>query len=155
MKKNSLEKTIVELMCISKSLGRQRSDEQKKLAFILSDTAVEIALKSYASSHGLIKIGKSNTKTISSILAKLHEQNKLVSYEKKTVLKYHTLAKNLYSMQKSASLNNKTIDDYFVLAKILLARLYDFRASKAEWQKLVNKTAKSLYPHIAARHKMR
>ena len=155
MKKNSLERTIVELICISKLLGQHQFGSDKRLAFIILDVAVDMALKSYATGHNLTKIGKSNTKTISSILAKLQEQNKLVSHEKKAVLKYHKMTKELYNMQKPTSLNDKTIEDYFVLARILLARLYDFRASKAEWQKLVNKTAKSLYSHIAAGHKMR
>lgn len=153
--KRSLVGELVELLCISKLLGRRKFASDKRLAFIILDNAVEIALKSYATRHNLIKIGKSNTKTISLILDKLKEQNKLVGYEKNATLKYHMMAKELYNIQKFGSFNDKTIEDYFVLARILLARLYDFRASKAEWQKLVNKTEKSLYFHITARHKMR
>ena len=143
MKKNSFERTIVQLLCVSKLLMQPRFGSDKRIAFIILDIAVEVALKSYATGHNLTKIDKSNTKEISSILAKLQQQNKLVSHEKNSILQYHRVARNLYSMQKNASLTDKTIEDYFVLARILLANLYDFRASKAEWQNMINKTAKS------------
>ena len=143
MKKNSLESTIVQLLCVSKLLMQRQFGSDKRLALIILDIAVEIALKSYAIGHNLPKIDKSNTKTISSILAKLQEQNKLVSYEKNSILKYHMIAKKLYNIQKPTILTDKTIEDYSVLARILLANLYDFRASKAEWQNMISKTVKS------------
>ena len=143
MKKNSLERTIVQLLCVGKLLGQRQFGSDKRLAFIILDIAVEIVLKSYVIGHNLPKIDKSNTKEISSILAKLQQQNKLVSHEKNSILKYHMIAKKLYNIQKPTILTDKTIEDYFVLARILLANLYDFRASKAEWQNMINKTAKS------------
>ena len=143
MKKNSLERKIVQLLCISKLLMQPRFSSDKRIAFIILDIAVEIALKSYATGHNLTKIDKSNIKTISPILAKLQEQNKLVSYEKNSILKYHMIAKKIYNIQKPTILTDKTVEDYFVLARILLANLYDFRASKSEWQNMINKTVKS------------
>ena len=143
MKKNSFERTIVQLLCVSKLLMQPRFSSEKRIAFIILDIAVEVALKSYATGHKLTKIDKSNTKEISSILAKLQEQNKLVSHEKNSILKYHMIAKKLYNIQKPTILTDKTVEDYFVLARILLANLYDFRASKSEWQNMINKTAKS------------
>ena len=141
MEKNSLERTIVQLLCVSKLLGQRQFGSDKRLAFIMLDIAVEIALRSYVTSHHLLKIGRANAKEISSILGKLHQQNKLVAHEEKSILKYHTTAKKLYHLQKSSSFNDKTVEEYFVLARILLANLYDFRASKAEWQNMINKTA--------------
>ena len=145
--KRSLVGELVELLCIGKLLMKGKFTPDKRLAFIFLDIAVEHALKSYATHHNLIKVGKSNEKAISLILNKLKDQNKIVSYEKRTILKYHKMASELYNKQKMSGLNEKTVEDYLILARILLARLYDFRASKAEWQKLVNKTAKSLYSY--------
>lgn len=147
--KGSLAGQLVQLICLGKLLMNGKFASDKRLAFVIIDNAVEIALKSYAARHNLIKISKPNTKTISLILNKLKDQNKIVSYEKRTILKYHAMAKELYNKQKVSQLNDKTIEDYLILARIILAKLYDFRASKSEWQNLVNKTAKSLYVHLA------
>ena len=152
--RESLIGELVQLICLGKLLMNGKSASDKRLAFIVIDNAVEIALKSYATWHNLIKVSKSNTKTISLILSKLKNQNKIVAYEKRTILKYHTLAKELYNKQKVSQLNDKTIEYYLTLARIILANLYDFRASKSEWQKLVNKTAKSLCAHLV-RHGIR
>ena len=143
MKKNSFERTIVQLLCVSKLLMKPRFSSDRRLAFIILDIAVEIALRSYVTSHHFLKIRRTNTKEISTILGKLQQQNRLVAHEKKSILKYHIMAKKLYNAQKGASLADKTVEDYFVLARILLANLYDFRASKSEWQNMINKTAKS------------
>ena len=142
--KRSLVRELVELLCIGKLLMKGKFTSDKRLAFMILDCAVEITLKSYTTHHNLIKIGKPNTKAISLILNKLKDQNKIVSYEKRTILKYHAMAKELYNKQKMSGLNDKTVEDYLILARILLAKLYDFRASKAEWQKMVNKTGNSL-----------
>jgi len=145
MPKNSLVKEMIEQICISLLLKQSKSDPSNRLALIILDGVVEVALKSYANIHGLPKKRKvTSDEVFSSMLEKVKNQNKIVNSEKNDIQKYHSICNNLYRGTNLTEVKNDIIDEYVVLAKILLGRLYDFRASKLEWKKMVTCTKKNL-----------
>ena len=145
MPTNSLIMEMVEQICISLVLKQSKLDLDNRLALIILDNVAEVALKSYANIHGLLKKSViTSNEAFSSVLSKIKDQNKLVNSEKKDIQKYHKICNELYRGSKLTKLKDSTIDQYAVLAKILLARLYDFRASKFEWEKMINDTRKNL-----------
>lgn len=145
MPKNSLVKEMIEQICISLLLKQSKSDPSNRLALIILDNVVEAALKSYANIHGLLKKRKvTSDEAFSSILDKVKDQNKIVSSEKNDIQKYHRIRNELYRGTNFTMVKDSIIDEYVVLAKILLGRLYDFRASKLEWKKMVTCTKKNL-----------
>jgi len=138
MPKNSLVKEMVEQICISLLLKQSKSDPSNRLALIILDNVIEVALKSHANIHGLLKKKKiTSDEVFSSILDKMTDQNKIVNSEKNDIQKYHRICNELYRGTKLIMIKDSIIDEYVVLAKILLGRLYDFRASKLEWKKMV------------------
>ena len=145
MPKNSLVKEMIEQICISLLLKQSKSDPSNRLALIILDNVIEVALKSHANIHGLLKKKKiTSDEVFSSILDKMTDQNKIVNSEKNDIQKYHRIRNELYRGTKLIMIKDSIIDEYVVLAKILLGRLYDFRASKLEWKKMVTCTKKNL-----------
>ena len=145
MPKNSLVNEMIEQICISLLLKQSRSDPSNRLALIILDNVVEVALKSYANIHGLLKKREvTSDEVFSSILDKVKDQNKIVNSEKNDIQKYHKIRNELYRGANLTSIKDGIIDEYVVLAKILLGRLYDFRASKLEWEKMVTDTKRNL-----------
>lgn len=145
MPKNSLVKEMIEQICISLLLKQSKSDPGNRLALIILDNVVEIALKSYANIHGLLKNRNiMSDEVFSSILEKVKNQNKIVNSEKNDIQKYHKIRNKLYDGTNLTEVKDNIIDEYVVLAKILLGRLYDFRASKLEWEKMITCTKKNL-----------
>ena len=141
----ALIKEIVEQICVSLALKQGKLDSGNRLALILLDNAVELTLKSYASYHSLLKDSKIATQqAFSSILDIIKDQNKIVNSEEKGIKKYHGIRNELYHSTNLTVVKDSVLEEYVVLAKILLARLYDFRASKLEWEKMVNDTRRSL-----------
>ena len=141
MPKNSLVKEMIEQICISLLLKQSKSDPSNRLALIILDNVIEVALKSHANIHGLLKKKKiTSDEVFSSILDKMTDQNKIVNSEKNDIQKYHRIRNELYRGTKLIMIKDSIIDEYVVLAKILLGRLYDFRASKLEWKKMVTCT---------------
>ena len=145
MPKNSLVKEMIEQICISLLLKQSKSDPSNRLTLIILDNVVEVALKSYANIHGLLKKRNiTSDEVFSSILEKVKGQNKIVNSEKNDIQKYHRIRNKLYHGTNLTEVKDDIIDEYVVLAKILLGRLYDFRASKLEWEKMVTCTKKNL-----------
>ncbi len=68
----------------------------------------------------------------------------VVEVGKKIMQKYHKIRNELYQGANLATVKDSVIDEYIVLAKILLAKLYDFRGSKLEWEKMTNDARKSV-----------
>ena len=133
MPKNSLVKEMIEQICTSLLLKQSKSDPSNRLALIILDNVVEVALKSYANIHGLLKKREvMPDEVFSSILRKVKDQNKIVNSEKNDIQKYHRIRNKLYHGTNLTEVKDDIIDEYVVLAKILLGRLYDFRASKLE-----------------------
>jgi len=145
MVKKALIKEIVEQVCVSLVLKEGKLDSSNRLALIILDNAVEVALKSYASYHSLLKDSKvTSQEAFSSILGIIKDQNKIVNSEEKDIQKYHKIRNELYQGANLATVKDSVIDEYIVLAKILLARLYDFRGSKLEWEKMTSDARKSV-----------
>jgi len=145
MPKNSLVKEMIEQICISLLLKQSRSEPSNRLALIILDNVVEVALKSYANIHGLLKKRNVTSDVVfSSILDKVKDQNKIVNSEKNGIRRYHRIRNELRRGTKLVVVKDDIIEEYVVLAKILLGRLYDFRASKIEWGKMVTCTKKNL-----------
>ncbi len=145
MPKNSLIMEMVEQICVSLVLKQSRLDLGNRLALIILDNVAEVALKSYANIRGLLKKREITSKeAFSLVLDKIKDQNKIVNSEKKDIQKYHKICNELYRGSKLIKLKASIIDEYAILAKILLARLYDFRASKLEWEKMINGARKNL-----------
>ena len=145
MPKNSMVKEMIEQICISLLLKQSKSDPSNRLALIILDNVVEVALKSYANIHGFLKKkAVTSDEVFSSILDKVKDQNKIVNSEKNGIQKYHRIRNELHRGTKLVVVKDDIIEEYVVLAKILLGRLYDFRASKIEWEKMVTCTKKNL-----------
>lgn len=145
MPKNSLIMEMVEQICVSLVLKQSKLDLGNRLALIILDNVAEVALKSYADIRGLLKKREVTSKeAFSFVLDKIKDQNKIVNSEKKDIQKYHKICNELYRDSKITKLKDSTIDEYAILAKILLARLFDFRASKLEWEKMINSARKNL-----------
>ena len=141
----ALVKEIVEQICVSLVLKRGKLDSGNRLALIILDNAIELTLKSYANYHSLLKGSKiTSQQAFSSILKIIKDQNKIVKSEEKSIKKYHRICSEPYHGANLTSSKDSTLEEYVVLAKILLARLYDFRASKPEWEKMVDDTRRSL-----------
>jgi len=145
MPKSSLVKEMIGQICICLLLKQSRSEPSNRLALIVLDNVVEVALRTYANIHDLLKKRKvTSDEVFSFILDKVKDQNKIVNSEKNDIQKYHRIRNELYRGTKLTVIKDGIIEEYVVLAKILLGRLYDFRASKLEWKKMVTCTKKNL-----------
>ena len=139
MNKDLLIKEMVEQVCLSLALRGGNRDPTNRFALTILNNTVEIILKFYAASHGLLKGSEINSQeAFVSILDIIENQNKIVNYEKKDITKYHKILVEFHT-KDNFRIEDKVIDEYVILAKILLARLYDYRASKIEWEKMIEK----------------
>jgi len=141
MNENLLVKEMVEQVCLSLALRGSNRDPTNRFALTLLNNTVEIILKFYAASHGLLKGSEINSQeALVSILDKIKDQNKIVNYEKKDIIKYHKILDEFH-IKDNFRIEDNVIDEYVILAKILLARLYDYRASKIEWEKMIEEVS--------------
>jgi len=121
-------------------------DPTNKLALIILDNTVEIIIKFYASCYGLIKDREINSQdAFFSVLNKIKDQNKIVDYEEKDIIKYHKMLEEFHS-RDNFTIQDSIIDEYVMLAKILLARLYNYRATKLEWNNMAEDMRRRGYP---------
>jgi len=128
---------MVEQVCLSLALRGSNRDPTNRFALTILNNTVEIILKFYAASHGLLKGSEINSQeAFVSILDKIKDQNKIANHEKKDITKYHEILVEFH-IKDNFMIEDNIIDEYVVLAKILLARLYDYRASKIEWEKMI------------------
>ncbi len=137
MNEDLLIKEMAEQVCLSLALRGSNRDPTNRFALTILNNTVEIILKFYAASHGLLKGSEINSQeAFVSILDKIKDQNKIVNYEKKDIIKYHKILDEFH-IKDNFRIEDNVIDEYVILAKILLARLYDYRASKIEWEKMI------------------
>ena len=137
MNEDLLIKEMVEQICLSLALRGSNRDPTNRFALTILNNTVEIILKFYAASHGLLKGSEINSQeAFVSILDIIENQNKIVNYEKNEITKYHKILVEFHT-KDNFRIEDDIIDEYVILAKILLARLYDYRASKIEWEKMI------------------
>ena len=120
-------------MILSKS-GLKSANE---MAFISIDDAVTTALINYIKINNLSEV-KSNDKSFNNFdlfLELIEKQNKIRKFEMRDIKKFHNLRKNLF--QQSDVISMEAVNEYVVLVKVLLAYLYNYRASKLGWEQMV------------------
>ncbi|MCH8996579.1 MAG: hypothetical protein IH915_05925 [Thaumarchaeota archaeon] len=118
---------------MSKS-GLKSSNE---MAFISIDDAAITALCNYIKINNLSEV-KSNDKSFNNFdlfLELIEKQNEIRKFEMRDIKKFHNLRKNLF--QQSDVISMETVNEYVVLVKVLLAYLYNYRASKLGWEQMV------------------
>jgi len=76
------------------------------------------------------------------LLELLEKKNKITKSKKNDMSKFHNLRKNLFSQPEILIMDY--VNKYVSLLKVLLAHLYHYRASKSEWEKMVEKYHKNL-----------
>ncbi len=107
------------------------------MAFISIDDAVTTALINYIKINNLSEV-KSNDKSFNNFdlfLELIEKQNEIRKFEMRDIKKFHNLRKNLF--QQSDVISMETVNEYVVLVKVLLAYLYNYRASKLGWEQMV------------------
>jgi len=127
-------------MILSKS-GLKSANE---MAFISIDDAVTTALINYIKINNLSEV-KSNDKSFNNFdlfLELIEKQNKIRKFEMRDIKKFHNLRKNLF--QQSDVISMEAVNEYVVLVKVLLAYLYNYRASKSGWEQMVKKYQNNL-----------
>jgi len=120
-------------MILSKS-GLKSANE---MAFISIDDAAITALCNYIKINNLSEV-KSNDKSFNNFdlfLELIEKQNEIRKFEMRDIKKFHNLRKNLF--QQSDVISMETVNEYVVLVKVLLAYLYNYRASKLGWEQMV------------------
>ena len=120
-------------MILSKS-GLKSANE---MAFISIDDAVTTALINYIKINNLSEV-KSNDKSFNNFdlfLELIEKQNKIRKFEMRDIKKFHNLRKNLF--QQSDVISMEAVNEYVVLVKVLLAYLYNYRASKSGWEQMI------------------
>ena len=139
MVEDSVIKKVVEQLCLSLALKDSKRDPGNQLALTILDNTVEIILKFYAVSNNILKEDELDSQdAFVFILDKIKEQNKIVSFEENDIIRYHKILDE-FNVKDNFIIEESTIDEYAVLAKILLARLFDYRATKLEWDIMVDK----------------
>jgi len=127
-------------MILSKS-GLKSANE---MAFISIDDAVTTALINYIKINNLSEV-KSNDKSFNNFdlfLELIEKQNKIRKFEMRDIKKFHNLRKNLF--QQSDVISIEAVNEYVVLVKVLLAYLYNYRASKSGWEQMVKEYQNNL-----------
>jgi hypothetical protein len=127
-------------MILSKS-GLKSANE---MAFISIDDAVTTALINYIKINNLSEV-KSNDKSFNNFdffLELIEKQNEIRKFEMRDIKKFHNLRKNLF--QQSDVISMETVNEYVVLVKVLLAYLYNYRASKSGWGQMVKEYQNNL-----------
>jgi len=113
-----------------------------EMAFISIDAAATTALSNYIKINNLSEV-KNNDKSFNSFdffLELIEKQNKIRKFEMHDIKKFHNLRKNLF--QQSDVISIQAVNEYVVLVKVLLAYLYNYRASKSGWEQMVKEVTK-------------
>jgi len=107
------------------------------MAFISIDDAAITAVSNYIKINNLSEV-KSNDKPFNNFdffLELIEKQNEIRKFEMHDIKKFHNLRKNLF--QQSDVISMEAVNEYVVLVKVLLAYLYNYRASKSGWEQMV------------------
>ncbi len=116
----------------------------KEMGFISIDAAVMTALSNYIKINSLSEV-KRNDKSFNSFdffLELIEKQNKIRKFEMHDIKKFHNLRKNLF--QQPGVISSETVNEYIDLVKVLLAYLYDYRATKSGWEQMVKEYKNNL-----------
>jgi hypothetical protein len=115
-----------------------------EMAFISIDAAAMTALSNYIKINNLSEV-KSNDKSFKSFnffLELIEKQNGVRKFEMHDIKKFHNLRKNL--VQQPNVISIEAVNEYVVLVKVLLAYLYNYRASKSGWEQMVKEYKNNL-----------
>jgi len=142
--KESLVIEIAEQLCVAEILKESNLKARNSLALLNIDSAVEDILKFYGLHNGFIQEDEADSRdVIYSMLRRIKDQNKIVGAEQEAIVKVHELRHGLYK-EEHPKVDTKTVSEYLSLAKILLAHLFDYRATKEEWDKMADTIRKSI-----------
>ncbi len=115
-----------------------------EMAFISIDAAAMTALSNYIKINNLSEV-KSNDKSFKSFnffLELIEKQKGVRKFEMHDIKKFHNLRKNLFQQPNVISI--EAVNEYVVLVKVLLAYLYNYRASKSGWEQMVKEYKNNL-----------
>ena len=142
--KESLVYEIAEQLCVASILKESKLQAANTLALLNIDSAVEDILKSYCIHQGFIREDEADSgEVFHSLLGKVKDQNKIIESEQNDIAYFHDIRHTLYKA-KHPKIDDKTIEEYLISAKILLAHLFEFRAPKAEWEKITDAVRKAM-----------
>ena len=130
--------TIIEQLCYGVICNQSSLTNAKRLAFISIDGATMTAISGFI----MTEFDNDNPLDFNSMLELIEKKNKITKSEKEDISKFHNIRKNLFSQPEILVMDYVT--KYVSLLKILLAHLYHYRASKSEWEKMVEKYRKNL-----------
>jgi len=125
-------------------LSKSGLKSANEMAFISIDDAMMTALGNYIKINNLSEV-KSNDKSFNNFdlfLELIEKQNKIRKFEMRDIKKFHNLRKNLF--QQSDVISMEAVNEYVVLVKVLLAYLYNYRASKSGWEQMVKEYQNNL-----------
>jgi len=134
-----MKNEIVAQLCLGVMLKDSNLPSANRLALQNIDQAAGAALKLYASQH---EIDTNTNDVFTSILPKVKDKNLIISSDVKAIMKCHKISDEITF--SDSVVETQVVDEYMTLVKILLAHLHNYRASKANWTKLVNNFRKSL-----------
>jgi len=142
--KESAINEITGQICIASILNESKIESANILALLNINTAIENTLKLYCLNSGLIREHETDSEEqFHAMLSKTKEQNKIVENERSAIKKFHELS-HQYHQEQNPKVDDAAIVEYLRLAKILLAHLFDFRASKDEWEKMKTRVKKTM-----------
>ena len=128
-------------MCYGVIFNRSSFKNVNRLAFISIDDATMTAISGFVMTE--FEELDNDPLDFNSLLELIEKKNKITKSEKNDMLKFHNLRKNLFSQPEILIMDY--VNKYVSLLKVLLAHLYHYRASKSEWEEMVEKYRKNLY----------
>jgi len=139
-----LLKSIIEQLCYGVILIKSGLKSTNEMAFISIDNAATTALSNYIKTNNFSEVNGDDESfnNFDLFLEIIVKQNKIRKFEMKDIKKFHDLRKNLF--RQPDVMITKVVNEYVVLVKILLAYLYNYRATKSEWGQMVKKLQKKL-----------
>ncbi|HEY4680780.1 MAG TPA: hypothetical protein VIH04_05905 [Nitrosarchaeum sp.] len=124
--------TIIEQLYRGIILSKRSIKHANHFAFISIDDAIMTCINSY--------IATNNTDSVSDdfncLLELVKNDNKITESEKNDIKKFHRIRENVFDQPEIIII--EVVKRYIVLLKILLAYLYNFRASKMNWDSKAN-----------------
>lgn len=137
-------KLIIEQLCFGVVINKSSLKSANKMALISIDDAAMTAISNYIKTNNLSEINDTDKPINNSelFLEIIVTQHKITNFEMEDIKKFHNLKKNL--LQQSDIIISDVVNKYVVLVKILLAYLYDYRATKSEWEGMIEDYRKKL-----------
>ena len=127
-------------MCYGVIFNRSSLKNVNRLAFISIDDATMTAISGFVMTE--FEEFDNDPLDFNFLLELLEKKNKITKSKKNDMSKFHNLRKNLFSQPEILIMDY--VNKYVSLLKVLLAHLYHYRASKSEWEEMVEKYRKNL-----------